>query len=193
MDSNVPSGPLTCLNWGWVFMSPSTFLALHKNSSCRALHQVYQLSFTQPCMGISEANCMLKDSVAILHRLEPSKLTVLPCSSRIHHDCLWHLLILGAFRGFVIRARPNWAPRANLQTAMSDIPPGYYFNPYAFAMAIVQPRQPTSSAHDLGASAGDAGTDIASPQSCARPGSSRALWTRSIALAQLRGCPGTTT
>jgi len=57
-------------------------------------------------------------------------------------------------------ARPNWAPGANRQTAMSSVPPGYYFNPYAFAMAIVQPGQPIPSAHDPNALAGDVGTDI---------------------------------
>jgi hypothetical protein len=57
-------------------------------------------------------------------------------------------------------ARPNWAPGATRQTAMSNVPLGYYFNPYAFAMAIVQPAQPIPSAHDPNALAGDVGTDI---------------------------------
>jgi hypothetical protein len=57
-------------------------------------------------------------------------------------------------------ARPNWAPGASRQTAMSNVPPGYYFNPNAFAMAIVQPGQPIPSAHDPNALAGDAGSDI---------------------------------
>jgi hypothetical protein len=57
-------------------------------------------------------------------------------------------------------ARPNWAPGANRQTAMSNVPPGYYFNPYAFAMAVVQPGQPIPSTHDPNAVAGDVGTDI---------------------------------
>jgi outer membrane receptor protein involved in Fe transport len=57
-------------------------------------------------------------------------------------------------------ARPNWAPGAGRQTAISNVPPGYYFNPYAFAMAIVQPGQPIPSAHDPTALAGDVGTDI---------------------------------
>jgi outer membrane receptor protein involved in Fe transport len=57
-------------------------------------------------------------------------------------------------------ARPNWAPGASPQTAMSNVPPGYYFNPYAFAMAIVQPGQPIPSAKDPNALAGDVGTDI---------------------------------
>lgn len=57
-------------------------------------------------------------------------------------------------------ARPNWAPGANRHTAMTNVPAGYYFNPYAFAMAIVQPGQPIPSAHDPNALAGDVGTDF---------------------------------
>jgi len=57
-------------------------------------------------------------------------------------------------------ARPNWAPGANRQTAMGNVPPGYYFDPYAFAMAIVQAGQPIPSAHDSNALAGSVGTDI---------------------------------
>jgi len=38
---------------------------------------------------------------------------------------------------------------------MSNVPPGYYFNPYAFAMAIIQPGQPIPSAHNPNALAGD--------------------------------------
>jgi len=57
-------------------------------------------------------------------------------------------------------ARPNWAPSASRHTATSDVPHGYYFNPNAFAMAIVQPGQPIPSDHDPNALAGDVGTDI---------------------------------
>jgi hypothetical protein len=57
-------------------------------------------------------------------------------------------------------ARPNWAQGANREKAMSNVPLGYYFNPYAFAMAIVQPGQPIPSAHDSTALAGDVGTDF---------------------------------
>jgi hypothetical protein len=61
-------------------------------------------------------------------------------------------------------ARPNWAPGADRATAASNIPPGYYFNPFAFAMAAVQPGQPIPSAHDSAhdptALAGGVGTDI---------------------------------
>jgi len=59
-----------------------------------------------------------------------------------------------------VGARPNFAPGANRHTAMSNVPPGYTFNPYAFAVAIVQPGQAIPSAHDPTALAGDAETDI---------------------------------
>jgi hypothetical protein len=45
-------------------------------------------------------------------------------------------------------ARPNWAPGANRRTAISNAPSGYYFNPSAFAQAVVQPGQVIPSAHD---------------------------------------------
>jgi hypothetical protein len=60
----------------------------------------------------------------------------------------------------LVGARPSWVPGANRKTAMSNVPPGYYFNPSAFAQATVQPGQPIPSAHDATASAGDLGTDI---------------------------------
>ncbi len=64
--------------------------------------------------------------------------------------------LYGLFGG----ARPNWAPGASRVTALSNIPPGCYFNPSAFTEAIVQPNQPIPSAHDPTALAGDEGTDI---------------------------------
>ncbi len=57
-------------------------------------------------------------------------------------------------------ARPNWAPGANRKTATGNIPPGYYFNPFAFSLPTVQPGQPIPSAHDPTAVAPDGGTDI---------------------------------
>jgi len=59
-----------------------------------------------------------------------------------------------------IEVRPNWAPGGSRRTAMSNVPRGYYFNPYAFARAVVQPGQPIPSAHDPNALAGDVGTDF---------------------------------
>jgi len=41
---------------------------------------------------------------------------------------------LGANNGL---SRPNWAPAATRSTATSNIPPGYFFNPLAFARPIV--------------------------------------------------------
>jgi hypothetical protein len=45
-------------------------------------------------------------------------------------------------------ARPNWAPGATRRTAKLNVPAGYYFNPFAFTQALVQPGQPIPSAHD---------------------------------------------
>ncbi|MGH9871407.1 MAG: TonB-dependent receptor domain-containing protein [Pyrinomonadaceae bacterium] len=49
--------------------------------------------------------------------------------------------------------RPNWAPGATRQTATSNIPAGYFFNPFAFARPIVPANQliPSST---IGATAG---------------------------------------
>ncbi|MBZ5658445.1 MAG: TonB-dependent receptor [Acidobacteriia bacterium] len=57
-------------------------------------------------------------------------------------------------------ARPNWAPGANRKSALSNIPPGYSFNPAAFVFAEVQPGQPVPSAHDPTALAPEGGTDL---------------------------------
>src|SRR5262249_2867083 len=45
--------------------------------------------------------------------------------------------LYGLFGG----ARPSWTAGANSKTARHNIPNGYYFNPLAFASAIVQPGQ----------------------------------------------------
>jgi hypothetical protein len=69
----------------------------------------------------------------------------------------------GGFLYGLFGARPNWVAGANRQSAMSNVPGGYYFNPGAFAQAIVQPGQPIPSAHDLTAivdPASEAATDI---------------------------------
>lgn len=60
----------------------------------------------------------------------------------------------------LVGARPNWAHGASRKTARADIPRGYYFNPAAFAEAIIQPNQPIPSAHDSTALAGDIETDL---------------------------------
>jgi len=53
----------------------------------------------------------------------------------------------GALYG-LFGGRPNWASGASRQTAASNVPAGYYFNPTAFVAAIVQPGQAIPSAHD---------------------------------------------
>lgn len=57
-------------------------------------------------------------------------------------------------------ARPNWAPGADAKRAINNAPPGYYFDPSAFAEATVQPGEPIPSAHDPTAVASDFGTDV---------------------------------
>ena len=42
-------------------------------------------------------------------------------------------------------ARPSWAPGATRHTATSSIPPGYFFNPFAFVRPFVQNDQPIPS------------------------------------------------
>src|SRR5207249_1832553 len=49
------------------------------------------------------------------------------------------------------------------RTAISSVPPSYYFNPSAFSQALVQPGQPIPSAHDPTAAvdpAAESATDI---------------------------------
>jgi hypothetical protein len=57
-------------------------------------------------------------------------------------------------------ARPNWASGASRTTAMTDVPQGYYFNPRAFAQALIPAGNAIPSAHDSTALAGEDGTDI---------------------------------
>jgi len=57
-------------------------------------------------------------------------------------------------------ARPDWAQGASRKTAGGHAPPGYYFNPFAFAVPVVQPNYPIPSAHDLTAIAPEGGNDI---------------------------------
>jgi hypothetical protein len=51
-------------------------------------------------------------------------------------------------------SRPSWAPDATRQTAMTNVPAGYYFNPLAFARPVIQDLQPIPSSN---------GTAIAGP------------------------------
>jgi len=65
----------------------------------------------------------------------------------------------GTLYGSIYGARPNWVPVANRGTPTKNPPAGYYFNPYAFAEATVQPGAVIPSAHDPSAIAADFGTD----------------------------------
>jgi hypothetical protein len=55
--------------------------------------------------------------------------------------------------------RPNWSAGATRKTALTNIPPGYFFNPFAFARPIVQAGQPIPSSHGQ-AIASEVGTDF---------------------------------
>lgn len=55
--------------------------------------------------------------------------------------------------------RPNFAPGTTVATAMSNIPPGYYFNPFAFARATVLSGQIIPSSNGM-ALANATGTDF---------------------------------
>ena len=56
-------------------------------------------------------------------------------------------------------ARPNWAPGATHETATSNVPPGYFFNPFAFVRPVVQTGQSIPSSNGM-ALADAQGTDI---------------------------------
>ena len=56
-------------------------------------------------------------------------------------------------------ARPNWAPGATRDTARTNVPAGYFFNPFAFVRPVVQSGQLIPSANGT-AQANGLGTDI---------------------------------
>jgi len=56
-------------------------------------------------------------------------------------------------------ARPNWAPGATRATATSNIPPGYFFTPFAFSSPIVPTGQLIPSSNGT-AIAAATGTDL---------------------------------
>ena len=56
-------------------------------------------------------------------------------------------------------SRPSWAAGATRQTAMTNVPAGYYFNPLAFVRPVIQPGQPIPSSNGE-AIANAVGTDI---------------------------------
>jgi hypothetical protein len=55
--------------------------------------------------------------------------------------------------------RPSWAPGATIETATGNVPPGYFFNPLAFARPTVPTGQVIPSSNGK-AVAGATGTDI---------------------------------
>lgn len=55
--------------------------------------------------------------------------------------------------------RPNWAPGATPDTAFSNVPPGYFFNPFAFVRPVVVSGQLIPSSNGA-ARADGLGTDI---------------------------------
>jgi hypothetical protein len=56
-------------------------------------------------------------------------------------------------------SRPNWAPGATRHTATTNVPPGYFFNPFAFVRPVVQTGQSIPSSNGT-AVAGAQGTDL---------------------------------
>jgi len=63
----------------------------------------------------------------------------------------------GSLYGQVYGARPTWAVGAS-RSSLGHAPAGYYFNPFAFTQALVQPGAVIPSAHDGTALASDFGT-----------------------------------
>ena len=63
-------------------------------------------------------------------------------------------------------ARPSWAPGATPRTAISNVPPGYFFNPFAFVRPVVQAGQlipssnGTARANALGTDIGNVGRNV---------------------------------
>jgi hypothetical protein len=56
-------------------------------------------------------------------------------------------------------ARPNWAGGATRNTATSNVPPGYFFNPFAFVRPVIQAGQLIPSSNGAARAAG-LGTDF---------------------------------
>ena len=56
-------------------------------------------------------------------------------------------------------ARPSWAPGATLSTASSNVPAGYFFNPFAFVRPVVTAGRVIPSSSGM-ARADGLGTDI---------------------------------
>src|SRR5207244_7800199 len=56
-------------------------------------------------------------------------------------------------------ARPSWAAGATRDTALSNVLPGYFFNPLAFVRPVVQAGQPIRNSNVI-AAADVKGTDL---------------------------------
>ncbi|HYX27891.1 MAG TPA: hypothetical protein VE863_04940, partial [Pyrinomonadaceae bacterium] len=56
-------------------------------------------------------------------------------------------------------ARPSWAPGATVSSTRTNVPTGYFFNPFAFVRPVVQAGQVIPSANGM-AIANGLGTDI---------------------------------
>jgi hypothetical protein len=57
-------------------------------------------------------------------------------------------------------ARPSWAPGATRSTATSNVPAGYFFNPFAFVRPIVLTGQIIPSSNGTATASGTGGTDF---------------------------------
>jgi hypothetical protein len=63
-------------------------------------------------------------------------------------------------------ARPSWAPSATPRTATSNVPAGYFFNPFAFVRPVIQAGQlipssnGTARANALGTDIGNVGRNV---------------------------------
>jgi hypothetical protein len=72
----------------------------------------------------------------------------------------------GSLYGITGGARPNWAPNANRSSASTNIPAGYFFNPFVFAEPVVQAGQlipsskGTATASELGTDIGNVGRNV---------------------------------
>ena len=68
--------------------------------------------------------------------------------------------LFGLSGGSAPLARPNFAPGANLGTATSNVPSGFFFNPSAFARPVVLAGQPIPSSGGAATAVAPGGTDI---------------------------------
>ena len=73
---------------------------------------------------------------------------------------------LYGFSGVLTFARPSWAQGANTRTAISNVPAGYFFNPFAFVRPVVPAGQlipssnGTARADTLGTDFGNVGRNV---------------------------------